>query len=175
MTTSHVEALSFLALAQPEVGATAAPAGAPPATGGADMMGGSAPTSTPGTTAAPGGPPAGRPQGGIFDSGFTLIILMVGMLVLMMWSASRRQKKEQTQRQNMMSGLAKGDVVVTIGGIKGTIVEDPTGKDEIVLMVDELTRNRIRFVKTAVSSVVRDTTTASSAVEAKAEGAKAAV
>ena len=81
--------------------------------------------------------------------------LTVGMLALMMWTASRRQKKERAERENLMNSLRKGDTVLTIGGIKGVIAENPDGKDEIILTVDETTRNRIRFVKTAITQVVR--------------------
>lgn len=34
----------------------------------------------------------------------------------------RPQKKEQTKRANMLNSLKKGDRVVTIGGIHGTII-----------------------------------------------------
>lgn len=146
--------LAQFALAQPEAGA------APPA-GGAEMMGGpstgaAGPTAT--GTQAPGGLTSGggTPQPrGMFDPSMMLIVVMVGMLALMMWTASRRQKKERAERENLMNSLRKGDTVLTIGGIKGVIAENPDGKDEIVLTVDETTRNRIRFVKTAVTQVVR--------------------
>lgn len=154
--------LAPLSSAQEGPSMTAAPAG-----GGADMMGGD----SGGGTLAPGGNGAGgqaqRPPG-LFDSSFTMIMfLMIGMLVLMMWSSARRQKREQAKRQDMIASLRKGDTVLTIAGIKGTVAESPDGRDDIALIVDELTRTRIRFAKTAITQVVREGG-AGVAVEAKA-------
>jgi preprotein translocase subunit YajC len=134
------------------------------------MMGG--PTGS-GTTLAPGGaqapgttsPPTPRP--GLFDGPMGMITLfMIGMLVFMLFTSSRRQKREAQKRQELLGSLRKGDKVQTIAGIRGVIDENPEGKDEVVLIVDPVTRNRIRFAKSAITQVDRDGA-GSSAVEAK--------
>lgn len=45
-------------------------------------------------------------------------VLMGGIFYFMLW---RPQKQEQKKRQDLLDNLKKGDKVVTIGGIYGTI------------------------------------------------------
>jgi preprotein translocase subunit YajC len=172
------EALAALGTAQPDTSMTAAPPAAPQ--GGADMMGGSVTpgdAATPGTVApgtTPGTGQAQRPPG-LFDGPMGMITLfMIGMLVFMLFTSARRQKREAAKRAELINSLRKGDKVQTIAGIRGTIDENPDGKDEVVLVVDPVTRNRIRFAKSAITQVDRDGAGAST-VEAKAETQPAGV
>jgi preprotein translocase subunit YajC len=66
--------------------------------------------------ASPGGEPP-PPGGGIFGMMFPL--LLVGMLVFIFWSSRSQQKKQEAA----ISGLKKGDRVVTQSGIIGRLVE----------------------------------------------------
>lgn len=167
ISNGALDTVALLTLAQPEATISAPPAG------GADMMGGGAAPDgiitpgTPGATGAPGTPGGTQRPPGLFDSSFTMIMfVMVGMLVLMMWTSSRRQKREAAKRQDLLSSLRKGDTVLTIAGIKGTVAENPADKDEVYLIVDEVNRTRIRFAKSAITQVVREGAGAST-VEAK--------
>ncbi len=45
-------------------------------------------------------------------------VLMAGIFYFLLW---RPQKKEQQKRQDLLNGLKKGDEIITIGGIYGTI------------------------------------------------------
>jgi preprotein translocase subunit YajC len=84
----------------------------PPAPGRADPAPAQAVERAP---APPGGePPAG---GGIFGMMFPL--LLVGMLVFIFWSSRSQQKKQEAA----ISGLKKGDRVVTQSGLIGRLVE----------------------------------------------------
>ena len=87
---------------------------------------------------------------------FGLVIFIFYFLII------RPQNKKQKDTQKMLEAIKKGDRVVTIGGIRGTIhsVKDQT----VVLKVDDNTK--IEFSKSAVSSVVDQK-------EAKPEKAKA--
>ena len=62
----------------------------------------------------------------------------------------RPQNKRQKETKSMLSALKKGDRVVTIGGIRGTIfsIKD----DAVVLKVDDNTK--IQFSRSAVGSVL---------------------
>jgi preprotein translocase subunit YajC len=62
----------------------------------------------------------------------------------------RPQNKRQKQTQSMLKALKKGDRVVTIGGIRGTIFS--LKDDTVVLKVDDNTK--IQFSRSAVSSVL---------------------
>ncbi len=70
---------------------------------------------------------AAQQQGG----GWTMWIMLALIFVVMWFFMIRPQKKQQKELQNFRDSLAKGDKVVTIGGIFGTIVEV---KDDTVLM-----------------------------------------
>ncbi len=74
---------------------------------------------------------------------FALIILIFYFLIL------RPQKKRDKEAKAMIDAMKKGDKVVTIGGIHGTIVmvKDKT----VIVKVDDSAR--IEFSKTAISSV----------------------
>ena len=99
---------------------------------------------------------------------FALIILIFYFLIY------RPQKKRDKEAKAMLAAMKKGDKVVTIGGIHGTIV---TVKDKtVVIKVDDSAR--IEFSKEAISSVIskdavktapENSTKDKKAVEAKAE------
>ncbi len=78
---------------------------------------------------------------------FVLIILIFYFLII------RPQKKRDKETKAMLAAMKKGDKVVTIGGIHGTIV---AVKDQtVVIKVDDSAR--IEFTKSAISSVVNKT------------------
>jgi len=59
-------------------------------------------------------------------------ILMAAIFYFMLW---RPQKKEQARRQNMLNSLKKGDKVVTVGGMLGTITA--LGEKKVSLQLAE--------------------------------------
>lgn len=63
----------------------------------------------------------------------------------------RPQQKKQKTRASMLSALKKGDKVVTIGGLHGSIVE--ITDDIIVLLVNDVTK--LTFDRSAISQGVR--------------------
>ena len=73
--------------------------------------------SAPVAPAAPGGAPAAGGAGSMLPS----ILLMVGIFAFMYFVLIRPQKKEEKKRKEMLSALKRGDKVVTIGGVHGTI------------------------------------------------------
>ena len=92
---------------------------------------------------------------------FVLIILIFYFLII------RPQKKRDKETKAMLAAMKKGDRVVTIGGIHGTII---TVKDQtVVVKVDDSAR--IEFSKSAISTVTsKDAAKAApKKAEAKAE------
>jgi len=61
----------------------------------------------------------------------------------------RPQQKKQKQRGAMLNSLQKGDKVVTIGGLHGTIVE--ITDDTVVLRVNDVTK--LTFDRSSVNNV----------------------
>lgn len=86
-------------------------------------------------------------QGGA--SSMSMWIMLALIFVVMWFFMIRPQRKQQKELQTFRDGLKKGDKVVTIGGIYGTVVEV---KDNTLLL--EIDKDvKIRVAKT---SVVRD-------------------
>ena len=74
---------------------------------------------------------------------FVLIILIFYFLII------RPQKKKDKETKAMLAAMKKGDKVVTIGGIHGTVV---SVKDQtVIIKVDDSAR--IEFSKNAISTV----------------------
>ncbi len=71
------------------------------------------------------------------------------MIVIFYFLFYRPQKKEQQKRADMLGNLKKGDRVVTIGGIHGTITG--FGDDTVTIKVAE--KVELDFNRGAVASV----------------------
>ena len=78
---------------------------------------------------------AAAPAGG---SPWPMFLLLGGFFVLMYFMVIRPQGKRRKEHQALMAGLAKGDEVVTVGGVTGTItkVEDDFVKVRIAERVE---------------------------------------
>ena len=96
----------------------------------------------------------GVPEGGAGGSGqmvttfitFGLVILIFYFLII------RPQNKKQKETKKMLSALKKGDKVVSIGGVHGTVVA--VKEQSTVVKVDDNTK--LEFSKSAISSVVSE-------------------
>lgn len=55
-------------------------------------------------------------------AGNSFLFMLVAFLCLMWFFTSRGQKKREQQRQAIIKSLQKGDKVILIGGVIGTIV-----------------------------------------------------
>ncbi len=82
---------------------------------------------------------------------YTFLIMMVLIFVVMYFFMIRPQQKKQKEVVKFRESLKKGDKIVTIGGIYGTIVE----VKETSLLVEIDNNVKIRVDK---SSVVKDVT-----------------
>ena len=79
-------------------------------------------------------------------------MIMLGLMVLVFWFFMiRPQMKEQKELKKFREALAKGDHIVTIGGIHGKILEVA---DSTVLVQSEGTK--IRLDKSAISQSSED-------------------
>ena len=80
---------------------------------------------------------------------FTIIIWILVFFGIFYFLAIRPQRRQKQQHQEMVSMLKKGDEVVTIGGMFGTI--SAIGDDWVELEIAK--RTRVRYLKRAVSSI----------------------
>ena len=70
-----------------------------------------------------------------------MIIWLVIIFAFMYFFMIRPQRKQQKELQNFRNALKKGDKVVTIGGIFGTIVE--VREDSVLMEVDSNVKIRV--------------------------------
>lgn len=94
---------------------------------------------------------AGNAAGGAsLGAGAATFVPFIFIILIMYFLMIRPQNKKQKELQRMLDALKKGDKVVTIGGIHGTVTNV---KDDIVtLRVDDNTK--IDFNRSAIASVV---------------------
>ncbi len=101
---------------------------------------------------APGAAEAASTQAPAVGGGWTMWVMMGLIFVVMWFFMIRPQRKQQKELQNFREGLKKGDKVVTIGGIYGTITE--VSEKTLLLEVDHNTK-----IKVDKNSVVKDFST----------------
>ncbi len=87
------------------------------------------------------------PGGGSLLVQFLPILLMFVALYLFL---IRPNQKRQRVRNMMLANLKKGDKVLTLGGIYGTIVD--LTDDQVILLVNDVTK--ITFSRSAMDAVV---------------------
>ena len=92
--------------------------------------------------AAEGGAPGGM-------SGLMQFLPFIAIIAIFYFLIIRPQNKKQKETQKMLAALKKGDRVVTIGGINGTI--QSVREKTIVVKVDDNTK--IEFLRSAISTV----------------------
>ena len=82
----------------------------------------------------------------------SLFFTLALMLVLLYFMIYRPQKKQEKKDAAMRSSIEIGDKVTTIGGIVG-IVCAIADKDDTIVIETGSDRTKIRFRRTAISSV----------------------
>ena len=86
------------------------------------------------------------------ESYISLFFTLALMLVLLYFMIYRPQKKQEKKDAAMRAALEIGDQVTTIGGIVG-IVCAIADKDDTLVIETGSDRTKIRFRRTAISSV----------------------
>ena len=81
--------------------------------------------------------PAAQPQGG----GWSMWIMLALIFVVLWFFMIRPQRKQQKELQAFRDGLKRGDKVVTIGGIYGTVCEIKEGS--VLIEVDSNVKIRV--------------------------------
>ena len=76
-------------------------------------------------------------QGG----GWSMWIMLALIFVVMWFFMIRPQRKQQKELENFRNALQKGDKVVTIGGIYGTVAE--IKEDSVLIEVDNGVKIRV--------------------------------
>jgi preprotein translocase subunit YajC len=84
-----------------------------------------------------------------------VILLLLFVMVAFIWfSSSRAKRNEQKTRDDMLRNMKRGDRVMTVGGILGTVVD--VRDTEVVLKVDESSNTKIKFTRDAIKRVLAE-------------------
>jgi preprotein translocase subunit YajC len=87
---------------------------------------------------------------------FMFPLLIIGIFYMLVF---RPQQKKMKQHQNMVNNLAKGDEVVTAGGLIGKVTKIKADSNEVEV---ELAKDvRVNVVQATISDVRSKTTPAS--------------
>jgi preprotein translocase subunit YajC len=108
-----------------------------------------------GTTGTTGGA-AGQGGGG---SPMSLIFMIIAIFAVMYFLMIRPQQRQKKQHQDLLSTVGKGDKVITVGGLHGTIagVKDNT---VIVKIADNV---KVELSRASISKIVASKSAKSSA------------
>ncbi|WP_417533914.1 preprotein translocase subunit YajC [Marinobacterium stanieri] len=91
---------------------------------------------------------ADAPAAGAMDPGMFNILFLVGFGLIFYFFMWRPQAKRAKEHKNLLANLAKGDEVITAGGIIGKVVR--LNDDYVVLEVSEGTE--LKFQKAHVAA-----------------------
>ncbi|MGT2637582.1 preprotein translocase subunit YajC [Streptococcus ratti] len=98
-------------------------------------------------------------------------LIMFAVLIGAIFLMQRSQKKQAQERQNQLNAIAKGDEVVTIGGMYAVVDEVDNDSKKIVLDVDGVF---LPFELTAIKRVIAKGGSDSSPQEESAEAIETA-
>ncbi len=88
--------------------------------------------------------------GGAAPGGFLSFLPMILLFVVFYFLLIRPQQKRQKEHKAMVQGLAKGDEVVTMGGVLGKI----TAVDENFITLQVASNTEIRVQKMSVQAMM---------------------
>jgi len=108
-------------------------------------------TAAPGEAGAEGGDAEAQPQG--FNP-MNMMLIFGAVILFMFLLGGGGGRKARKKQQAMLAAMSKGDKVVTIGGIRGSIVE--VRDNEIVVKVDENNNTRMKFSREAIREVLSE-------------------
>ena len=99
-----------------------------------------------------------QPQG----SPLGILVPLLPILILFYFFMLRPMRRQEAERQALVSNLNKNDKVITSAGIYGTVVSVSDKEDEVVVKVDD--GSRVRMTK---GSIHRNITAEEAAKAAK--------
>ncbi|MFH1689096.1 MAG: preprotein translocase subunit YajC [Candidatus Eisenbacteria bacterium] len=87
-------------------------------------------------------------QGEAGGGGTSMLIMLVAIFAIFYFLMIRPESKRRKERQSMIDSLARGDKIVTIGGLYGEVQD--VHDDKLVIRIAE--NLKVEVAKTAVSS-----------------------
>ena len=82
---------------------------------------------------------------------FIQIVPLILIFIVFYFFMIRPQQKKQKEREKVLDSLKRGDKVVTIGGIHGTVAGIDTEKKTVLVQVNDSAK--IKFDRTAIANI----------------------
>jgi preprotein translocase subunit YajC len=81
--------------------------------------------------------------------------LFLALPLLFYFMVMGPERKRRTEHLAMLAGLKKNDLVITAGGLYGTVVNAQDGSEDLTLRVDDSSNTRVRVLRSSIARVVR--------------------
>lgn len=91
------------------------------------------------------------PAGGQAPNPIIQLVPLVLIFVVFYFFMIRPQQKKQKEREKVLESLKRGDRVVSIGGMHGTVAGIDTEKKTVLVQVSENTK--IKFDRSAIATI----------------------
>ena len=98
---------------------------------------------------AMGTPPADGAGGG--GSMISTVIMFSLIIFIFYFMIIRPQQKRAKERASLLEAVKKGDKIITVGGVHGTVV----GLEDKTLLVEVADGVKVKYERTAVSTINR--------------------
>ncbi|MFH0910956.1 MAG: preprotein translocase subunit YajC [Planctomycetota bacterium] len=109
-------------------------------------------TTTATTVAGSSTPAPSAPPKGLGGSTLWLILLLWGVVIYFFFMRPQRQKEKD--RKATIERVKKGDRVVSIGGIHGTIIA--LTDETVTIKIDEKSGTTLTLARAAINTVIRE-------------------
>ena len=103
-------------------------------------------------------------QGSAGGGGMLSILPFVLIMLILYFLMIRPQAKRQKEKRTMMEALKKGDRIVTIGGVHGTVVGLKNQGKIVVIKVDKNTN--LTVIKSSIAGLAESVTEEDTKIEA---------
>lgn len=103
-------------------------------------------------------------QGGGGSGGMLSILPFILIMLILYFLMIRPQAKRQKEKKTMIEALKKGDHIVTIGGVHGTVVGFKNQGKIVVIKVDKNTN--LSVVKSSIAGLAESVTDQDTRIEA---------
>ena len=87
---------------------------------------------------------------------FAPFIPFIPVLLLFYFIILRPGQQQERKKREMLNQLKKGDKVLTLAGMYGTVVSVDTAGDKVVLRIDEEGKVRVAFTRAGIARVITE-------------------
>jgi preprotein translocase subunit YajC len=96
------------------------------------------------------------PTGGQTPNPIVTYVPLVLIFIVFYFFMIRPQQKKQKEREKLMDSIKRGDKVITIGGIHGTVAGIETEKKTVLVQVAD--NVKIKFERSAIANIEKQET-----------------